>query len=95
METLVEKKKYTYQEYLQLEKQSDVRYEFWNGEVFASESNVKICLYWGDLADVSRWNQYFSRKLIILEQRDFFSITIIFSDVTFFSVQSSFWSQLT
>lgn len=35
METLVEKKKYTYQEYLQLEKQSDVRYEFWNGEVFA------------------------------------------------------------
>ncbi len=29
------KKKYTYEEYLQLEKDTDIRHEFWNGEVFA------------------------------------------------------------
>ena len=44
METLVEKKKYTYQEYLQLEKQSDVRYEFWNGEVFAMAGGREIII---------------------------------------------------
>ena len=35
MESLVEKKKYTYAEYLQLELDTNVRHEFWNGEVFA------------------------------------------------------------
>ena len=35
METLVKKRKYTYAEYLQLELDTDVRHEFWNGEVFA------------------------------------------------------------
>ena len=54
METLVEKKKYTYEEYLQLEQQSDMRYEFWNSEVFAMAggsknhneilSNIHFCL---------------------------------------------------
>ncbi len=41
METLVEKKKYTYEEYLQLEKQTDARYEFWNGEIFAMAGGTK------------------------------------------------------
>ena len=36
MEQAVEtKKKYTYEEYLQLERNTDIRHEFWNGEVFA------------------------------------------------------------
>ena len=41
METLVEKKKYTYEEYLLLTEQSDVRYEFWNSEVFAMAGGSK------------------------------------------------------
>jgi Uma2 family endonuclease len=35
METAIEKRKYTYAEYLQLEKETNIRHEFWNGEVFA------------------------------------------------------------
>lgn len=35
METAIEKRKYTYAEYLQLEKDTNIRHEFWNGEVFA------------------------------------------------------------
>lgn len=35
MSTAIGKKKYTYEEYLQLEKDTEVRHEFWNGEVFA------------------------------------------------------------
>lgn len=35
METAIEKRKYTYAEYLQLEKETNLRHEFWNGEVFA------------------------------------------------------------
>ncbi len=47
METAVEKRKYTYAEYLQLEKETDVRHEFWNGEVFrmagGTRSHSDIC----------------------------------------------------
>jgi Uma2 family endonuclease len=35
MENATGKTKYTYQEYLQLERDTDIRHEFWNGEVFA------------------------------------------------------------
>jgi Uma2 family endonuclease len=35
MDKAIEKRKYTYEEYLQLEKDTDIRHEFWNGEVFA------------------------------------------------------------
>jgi Uma2 family endonuclease len=35
MEQAINKTKYTYQEYLQLERDTDIRHEFWNGEVFA------------------------------------------------------------
>ena len=41
METLVKKRKYTYQEYLKLELDTDVRYEFWNGEVFTMAGTSK------------------------------------------------------
>lgn len=41
METLVEKKKYTYEEYLQLEQDTDIRHEYWNGEVFAMAGATK------------------------------------------------------
>ena len=41
METLVKKRKYTYAEYLQLELDTDVRHEFWNGEVFAMAGTSK------------------------------------------------------
>ena len=40
--------KYTYQEYLKLERDTDTRHEFWNGEVFAmagtSKSHSRISL---------------------------------------------------
>lgn len=35
MDTAIEKRKYTYAEYLQLEHDTQIRHEFWNGEVFA------------------------------------------------------------
>ena len=35
MDKSIEERKYTYEEYLQLEKDTDIRHEFWNGEVFA------------------------------------------------------------
>jgi Uma2 family endonuclease len=35
VERVIENRKYTYQEYLQLEIESDMRHEFWNGEVYA------------------------------------------------------------
>lgn len=41
METALEKRKYTYAEYLQLEKDTNVRHEFWNGEVFAMAGTSK------------------------------------------------------
>ncbi len=41
METLTEKTKYSYGEYLELERSSEVRYEFWNGEVFAMAGGTK------------------------------------------------------
>ncbi len=41
MDKAIEKKKYTYQEYLQLEKDTDIRHEFWNGEVFAMAGGTR------------------------------------------------------
>ena len=41
METLEKKRKYTYAEYLQMELDTDVRHEFWNGEVFAMAGTSK------------------------------------------------------
>jgi Uma2 family endonuclease len=56
MEKAIEKKKYTYQEYLQLEIDTDIRHEFWNGEVFAmaggtrshSEIGLNVCSFLSD-----------------------------------------------
>ncbi len=41
MDKAIEKKKYTYQEYLQLEIDTDIRHEFWNGEVFAMAGGTR------------------------------------------------------
>lgn len=55
METLATKSKCTYQEYLQLEKDTDIRHEYWNGEVFAmagtSKTHARISLNISRLLD--------------------------------------------
>lgn len=41
MDKAIEERKYTYEEYLQLEKDTDIRHEFWNGEVFAMAGGTR------------------------------------------------------
>ncbi|MDI9365340.1 MAG: Uma2 family endonuclease [Flavobacterium sp.] len=41
MNQAIEKTKYNYQEYLQLERDTDIRHEFWNGEVFAMAGGTR------------------------------------------------------